>query len=274
MSGTANISGCVCGRGAFSGTRFSSLLLVRASVMGKCKFNVHWMDNPTFATWLKPVPGNSYEARCMLCKKLFKLGSMGVKAVESHMHSEKHKAAAKSREQTPAISQFCSVSQTSAAFPNPAARTSITVTDLSTIFGSTATLQAEVMWCLHSVTRHQSYSANEGVGDIFRAMFPDSEIAKNFTCGKDKTAYLAKFGLAPHIKKLLVADVNSGSFTLMFDETLNQTTKTKQLDLHVRYWKEDRVQSRYLGSQFMGHGTAKDLLHHFNVSYKPTLIQH
>ncbi|XP_070398050.1 uncharacterized protein [Nothobranchius furzeri] len=99
--------------------------------------------------------------------------------------------------------------------------------------------------------------------EIYLELFPDSEIAKNFTCGKDKTAYVVKFGLAPHIIKLLMADVNRGSFTLMFDETLNQITKTKQMDLHVRYWKEDQVQSRYLGSQFMGHGTAKDLLHHF-----------
>nr|XP_020447106.1 uncharacterized protein LOC109955353 [Monopterus albus] len=49
----------------------------------------------------------------------------------------------------------------------------------------------------------------------------------------------------------------------MFDETLNQTTKSKQLDLHVRYWLNDRVQSRFFGSQFMGHATAQGLLQHF-----------
>lgn len=92
-------------------------------------------------------------------------------------------------------------------------------------------------------------------------MFPDSGIAKNFTCGKDKTAYVMKFGVAPYIIKLLVANVNIGSFTLMFDETVNQTTKTIHLDLYVCYWKENRVQSRYLGSQFMDHGRAEDLLH-------------
>lgn len=46
----------------------------------------------------------------------------------------------------------------------------------------------------------------------------DSEIAKNLMCGKDKIASLAKFSFAPHVKKLLVANVNSGSFTLMFDD--------------------------------------------------------
>ena len=52
----------------------------------------------------------------------------------------------------------------------------------------------------------------------------------------------------------------------MFDESLNETTKNKQLDVHVRFWDEGRVQSRYLGSQFMGHSTAQDLLSHLKVS--------
>ncbi|KAL3063671.1 hypothetical protein OYC64_000077 [Pagothenia borchgrevinki] len=91
-------------------------------------------------------------------------------------------------------------------------------------------------------------------------MFPDSDIAKTFTCGDDKTAYITKFGLAPHIKRDLVSKINNGPFVLMFDESLNQTTKNKQLDLHVRFWEEEQVHSRYLGSQFMGHATAKDLL--------------
>lgn len=42
----------------------------------------------------------------MLCKKLFKFSSIGFKAVESQMHSEKHKAAAKSREKMPVSSLF------------------------------------------------------------------------------------------------------------------------------------------------------------------------
>ncbi|KAK0134660.1 hypothetical protein N1851_029728 [Merluccius polli] len=48
-----------------------------------------------------------------------------------------------------------------------------------------------------------------------------------------KTAYISKFGLAPYIADQIVADANKNTFVLMFDESLNQTTKTKQLDLHV-----------------------------------------
>ena len=97
-------------------------------------------------------------------------------------------------------------------------------------------------------------------------MFPDFDIASTFTCGANKTAYIAKFGLAIHIKDELVSKVNKSPFVLMFDESLNETTKTKQLDVHVHFWDEVQVQSRYLGSQFMGHSTAQDLLSHLKVS--------
>lgn len=51
-------------------------------------------------------------------------------------------------------------------------------------------------------------------------------------------------------------------FQVMFpNKSLNQRTKSSKLDLHVCYWEGDCIQSRYLGSQFMGHATARDLLH-------------
>ena len=98
-------------------------------------------------------------------------------------------------------------------------------------------------------------------------MFPDSDIAKTFTYGKDKTGYIMRFGLANFFKQQVIDTINQeGPFVLMFDESLNHSTKKKQLDVHVRFWDEDCVQSRYLGSQFLGHGKAQDLLHHIKVS--------
>ncbi|KAL6491508.1 hypothetical protein MHYP_G00018590 [Metynnis hypsauchen] len=85
-------------------------------------------------------------------------------------------------------------------------------------------------------------------------MFPDSNIAKTFTCGPNKIAYIARFGLADFIKRELIRAL-TGPYVLMFDESFNSTTKSKQLDLHVLFWSNGYVQSR-----FMGHGTAQDLL--------------
>ncbi|ROL53295.1 hypothetical protein DPX16_23240 [Anabarilius grahami] len=79
-----------------------------------------------------------------------------------------------------------------------------------------------------------------------------------------KIAYVARFGLGEFIKRELIHTV-TGPYVIMFDESLNQTTKTKQLDVHVRFWNNG-IKSRYLGSQFVGHGTALGLLKHVKKS--------
>ena len=121
-------------------------------------------------------------------------------------------------------------------------------------------LKAEILWTLKTVTSHCSYKSNENVSDVFRSMFPDSEIAKRFTCGERKTSYLSVFGIAEHFKKQTLSDVN-GHFVLLFDESLNKKMQEKQLDIHVRYWEsnQEAVVTRYLGSQFMGKDAHKSL---------------
>ena len=64
-------------------------------------------------------------------------------------------------------------------------------------------LLAEVLWCLETATKHHSYNSNEGIGELFQNLFTDSEMAKSFACGKDKTSYIIKFVVAPYFKKKL-----------------------------------------------------------------------
>lgn len=234
--------------------------------MGKCRFSSIWLEKNEYKDWLRPVANNDFEAYCLLCKKAIKLGTLGVRALSSHAKSEKHLTAVKGLKQTTAVSQFCQASVGS-TLPRqgPHCSSATPASDLRVAFGSEPTLRAEVLWVLHVVTRHQSYSANEEIGELFQTMFPDSDIAKTFRCGKDKTSYIARFGVADFIKRDLISKV-TGPFVLMFDESLNRTSKMKQLDLHVRFWESGQVQSRYLGSQFMGHATAEDLMKHVKVS--------
>lgn len=80
------------------------------SAMGKCKFSDTWLEKPEFSAWLKSVANNVLEAYCILCKKAIKLGTLGVRALESHAKSYKHLTAVKGLQQTTAISQFLQVS--------------------------------------------------------------------------------------------------------------------------------------------------------------------
>lgn len=89
-------------------------------------------------------------------------------------------------------------------------------------------------------------------------MFPDSESAKHFACGERKAAYLATFGIAPHFVSLLKGKVpDQLEYVLLLDESLNSEMQSKQLDVPVRYWNADKVESRYFTSYFLGHADAE-----------------
>ena len=67
-------------------------------------------------------------------------------------------------------------------------------------------------------------------------MFPDSQIAKMFTLGADKTRYVINHGIASYFYKVLKAIVNSADFyVIRFDESINSVTQTNQVDRSIRY---------------------------------------
>ena len=114
-------------------------------------------------------------------------------------------------------------------------------------------LKAETLWTLKLVANHYSFNSSADMAKLFSAMFPDSEIAKQFTCGERKAAYITVFGLAEHFKKLLKESVK-GPFVVLFDESLNKKMQEKQMDIHIRYWNNlsSEVKTRYFGSEFLG----------------------
>ena len=98
-------------------------------------------------------------------------------------------------------------------------------------------MKAEIIWCLRTVMNDCSNSSNEDISVTFRCMFPDDKIAENFNCGKDKTKYLVNFGITPWIKELLHSEVEKAVYIVAgFDESLNKSTQTCQMDVNVRYW--------------------------------------
>ena len=109
---------------------------------------------------------------------------------------------------------------------------------------------------------HYSFNSCNDISATCRAMFPDSGIAKTFTCG----AYLTCFGLAPYFLVQLVDMVRSTAcYSISFDECMNRISQNEQMDFIIRYWdgNTNKVAVRYLGSEFLGHATAVDLLTHF-----------
>ncbi|KAK8770087.1 hypothetical protein V5799_013448, partial [Amblyomma americanum] len=99
------------------------------------------------------------------------------------------------------------------------------------------------------------------VNELFKRMFPDSEVAQSFTCGEQKCSYIACHGLRPFFLTSLRWEIeNSDYYVVLFDESLNENCQQKQLDVHLRYWDASQsVTVRYFTSVFMGHARAEDL---------------
>ena len=50
---------------------------------------------------------------------------------------------------------------------------------------------------------------------------------------------------------------DQSEYVLLFDESLNSEVQSKQLDVLVRYWNADKVESRHFTSYFLGHADAE-----------------
>ena len=86
-------------------------------------------------------------------------------------------------------------------------------------------------------------------------MFPDSEIASQFSMGKTESRYMILYGSAPHFKSRLREAVNSSTYYfLYFNEILNSVEQKCQLDVNVRVWSKCRniAETRYYDSKFFG----------------------
>jgi hypothetical protein len=260
----------------------------------KTKFNINWLSEPLFASWLQQVKDNCHEARCILCKKNFQLSNMGRQAVVSHQHSQQHMKIAKATSTQPALHSVLPNPQTPLnvsteagvvhvvslqSEPELQSATITTADDSAAIVPAAqpitnaapkqksltgyayndAVTKSEILWALHVIAKHQSYRSCDNLKELFIAMFPDSSIAQKFTLGAAKIAYCVVYGLAPYFKSELTDLVSECEFYVVcFDEALNQVAQRGQMDIVVRFWDSstNAVNTRYLSSVFHGHATA------------------
>ena len=120
-------------------------------------------------------------------------------------------------------------------------------------FSKDDVLKSEILWALKMVTNHMSFNSSKDTSKLFTAMFPVSNIAKQFQCGERKSAYICVFGLSEYFLKLLKDSVK-GLYVVMFDESLNKKPQEKQMDVYLRFWDDEskQVKTRYYGSPFLG----------------------
>lgn len=130
-------------------------------------------------------------------------------------------------------------------------------------------LRSEIIWALKLCQSNFSFSSCAEINGVFAAMFPDSQIAANFSLSRSKVSYLIANGLGPYFTQQLVNEIQSSPetyFTLHFDETTTIQMK-KQMDLLVRFYcspqmdscKVGGVEVRFLASFTFGHAFGENV---------------
>lgn len=131
---------------------------------------------------------------------------------------------------------------------------------------STEVTRAEIIWALKSVSSRRSMRSAEDEPALFKAMFPDSEIASKFILGRDKMSYLIHHGLASYFRESLLQKLRKCPwFVVSFDEAINRISQRGQMDLIIRYFEDEtkKVTTPYLNFVFPNRSRAEDLVSKF-----------
>ena len=136
-------------------------------------------------------------ACCILCKQGIDIGTGGSGALDSHMKGAKPSNKEKAKKKDVLKSYFVNDEKSSgpshlSVDSNSSKKKSAGVANY---FISDNTLNAEILWCLNIVMSHFSYNSCIGLNQLFKLMFPDSEVAANFALRKTKCRYLLMYGI-------------------------------------------------------------------------------
>lgn len=126
---------------------------------------------PSYAKEFKFIVAgkDEFHARCTYCVQEIDLRAKGKPSITQHAESTKHKNNAKTVAENQAVNQFFKPKRTSEDDKIAA---------------------AEGVWSYHIAQHGQSFQSADCTSSkgLFQAMFPDSNVAKEFGCAKMKTA--------------------------------------------------------------------------------------
>ena len=163
---------------------------------------------------------------------------MGEPAVKSHAQGKKHQSTIQGSQTSSSIKQFFTVKDTATTssksgeeLPSMQPSSGGQKGKMQQFVSRKDQHMAEIRWALKTVMSHYSLNSAQDITDVFRAMFPDSNIAKHMSCGATKLSYLITFGIAPFFKQELLMDVSQAPcFVISSDESLNPDLHEEQMD--------------------------------------------
>ena len=223
----------------------------------KTKFSEAWLNtvdsnDDQVSQWCRKGK-DEYHGYCFFCNADIKCDNGGKVQLLKHCTQKKHKDAmkhAKNKNQA----KLTAFTTTNPEVPSSSSSIQSKSVGLFTV--SDATLEAEIYWLAKVASSNYSLRSTDHIGDLFRAMFPDSKIAEKFKLSRTSASYMIGQGLSPHFTQVLIADLSASElpFSVHFDETTSSQVK-KQMDITLRYWspKHGEIWTGFYTSLFFGH---------------------
>ena len=120
-------------------------------------------------------------------------------------------------------------------------------------------IEVEVRWDTFVVKHNISFLASDHATKLFIKIFPDSAIAKKFSCSRTKTTAIVKKALAPHFTQRVIESMSSGPFSLMMDECNDRRDKSCIILVRLLDPQIGEVRTRFLDMPAVNIGTATNL---------------
>lgn len=149
------------------------------------------------STWASIVRSKLSDghARCTTCETDFTIKSGGASDIERHVKTKKHQEADKLRSKNNTVTSYF------ASTSNPL---------------DEKVMNAEMLWNKFLVEHNLPIAASDHAGPLFKAMFPDSEVAKRFSCGRSKATAI-NHCLANEISADIVQNMKKNPFSISTD---------------------------------------------------------
>ena len=191
---------------------------------------------------------NEYQAYCQFCDVQVKCDNAGRTQLLQHSKQKKYIDAIKhsvDKKQNKLV-----------AFSKQSGESSFCSSQSLGLITPGDSMNAEIFWLAKVSVSNLSLRSVDNIGDLFRAMFPDSKIEANFKLSRTSASYMIADGMSKYFTQLIVKDLVKSKlpFCIHFDETTSTQVK-KQIDLTLRYWSptHEEVWITYYTSLFFGH---------------------
>jgi hypothetical protein len=190
--------------------------------MGKCSVRDDWFlksdghnNCNTISEWARKH--SDKQVFCIVCQTSISISNKGFQALTQHAGSVKHSNAVKIKLNTKQLrlAATSTTVQSSELKENDNSGIHLySVCDKSVI--------SEVIWAFKCIVSNFSFSASDGITDLFQCMFSNA-LPKGFSMSRSKMKYLITDAIGPYFQQQLYKDVTNEYYSIIYDEITNSS---------------------------------------------------